>query len=221
MVKIGGMEIDNTMSLEMLLLYLATWTLVALTPGPAVLCAMSQATRFGFRASLVGICGIQTGNLLFFVSVASGLAALLATATQAFTVLRWVGAAYLFYLGIRIIVGSFRSTDAKAETQPALRLSRRGLFLQGLLIQVTNPKALLFVSALFPQFLDAQRPLLPQLGILLVVTVTVDLLVLSGYACFADRGLRTFRTTRFAAWLERAFGAALVFFGVRLLVSRR
>jgi homoserine/homoserine lactone efflux protein len=207
------------MNLQLLLLYVATWSLVALTPGPAVLCAMSHSTRFGFRASLVGICGIQTGNLLFFVGVACGLAALLATATTAFTILRWVGAAYLFYLGIRIIIGSFRrSPGAKVTMAPS---SNHNLFLQGLLIQVTNPKAQLFVSALLPQFLEAHRPLLSQLAILLVVTIAIDLVVLSAYAYFADRGLRAFRTTRFSVWLERAFGAALIFFGVRLLASRR
>jgi homoserine/homoserine lactone efflux protein len=207
------------MNLHLLLLYIATWSLVALTPGPAVLCAMSHSTRFGFRASLVGICGIQTGNVLFFVGVACGLAALLATATTAFTVLRWVGAVYLFYLGIRILAGSFRRPAVKQR--PVTTSSQHGLFLQGLLIQVTNPKALLFVSALLPQFLEAHRPALPQLAILLLVTVVIDLAVLSAYAYFADRGLRAFRTTRFSAWLERAFGAALIFFGVRLLASRR
>jgi homoserine/homoserine lactone efflux protein len=168
---------------------------------------------------LIGIGGIQTGNVLFFIAVACGLATLLATATTAFTVLRWVGAAYLFYLGVRIILGSFRhSTAEKPAVTPS---SKHGLFLQGLLIQVTNPKALLFVSALLPQFLDAHRPALLQLAILLGVTVAIDLIVLAAYAYFADRGLRAFRTTRFSAWLERAFGAALVLFGIRLLASRR
>jgi homoserine/homoserine lactone efflux protein len=138
------------MNLQLLLVYVATWTLVALTPGPAVLCAISHSTRFGFRASFAGICGIQTGNLLFFVGVAFGLAALLSSATAAFTVLRWVGAAYLFYLGIRILVGTIRRPVD--DQVPVATRSGRNLFLQGLLIQITNPKALLFVSDLLPQF---------------------------------------------------------------------
>jgi homoserine/homoserine lactone efflux protein len=207
------------MNFQLLLLYIGTWALVALTPGPAVLCAMSHSTRFGFRASLLGICGIQTGNLLFFIGVACGLAALLSTATTAFTILRWVGAAYLFYLGLRILAGNFR---LPAEEQvPVAITSGRNLFLQGLLIQITNPKALLFVSALLPQFLEPHRPILLQLALLLAVTIAIDLVVLSAYAYFAERGFRTFRATRVAAWLERVFGAALIFFGIRLLVSRR
>src|SRR5438045_2557574 len=106
------------MNLKLLLLYLATWSLVALTPGPAVMCAMSQATRHGFRASLAGITGTQVGNLVFFICTALGLATLLKTATTAFTVLQIVGAIYLFYLGIRIIVSSFRRPTSPEAALP-------------------------------------------------------------------------------------------------------
>jgi len=142
------------MSIQTFLLYLGTWSLVAMTPGPAVMCSMAQSTRYGFRSSLAGVSGIQVGNFLFFVCVALGLATLLAAATSAFTVLRILGAVYLFYLGARIIVSTFRtSTRACQPTGPA----RRSLFLQGLLVQLTNPKALLFVSALLPQFIEPHR----------------------------------------------------------------
>jgi homoserine/homoserine lactone efflux protein len=209
------------MSVENFLLYLATWTLVALTPGPAVLCAMSQVTRHGFRASLAGIAGTQSGNLVFFICTALGLATLLKTATTAFEVLRIVGAAYLLYLGVRIILATFRRPMAPQTVAPAHPAAHRGLFFQGLAIQLTNPKALLFVSALLPQFIDPQRPLLPQLAILCAVTIVVDVLVLSSYALFAERGVRSLRSSGFSAWLERAFGAALVLFGFRLLFSRK
>jgi homoserine/homoserine lactone efflux protein len=209
------------MSLKLFLLYLATWSLVALTPGPAVMCAMSQATRYGFRASLAGITGTQVGNLVFFVCTALGLATLLKTATTAFTVLQVVGAIYLFYLGVRIIVSSFRRSSVPEATLPSAPPAQRSLFLQGLAIQLTNPKALLFVSALLPQFIEPQRPLLLQLAILVAVTIAVDLLVLSSYAFFAERGVRSFRASGISVWLERAFGAALVLFGFRLLLSRK
>src|SRR5687768_11081094 len=145
------------MSIQVFLLYLATWSLVALTPGPAVMCSMAQSTRFGFRSSLAGISGIQLGNLLFFVSIALGLGTLLATATTAFTVLRVLGALYLFYLGVRIIVSTFRRPAASAIQPAVSAAAHHSLFLQGLLIQLTNPKALLFVSALLPQFIEPHR----------------------------------------------------------------
>src|SRR4026208_924244 len=167
------------MSLKLFLLYVATWSLVALTPGPAVMCAMSQATRYGFRASLAGIAGTQAGNLVFFICTALGLATLLNTATTAFTVLRIAGAIYLFYLGVRIIVSTFKRAKATQTVVPPAPPAQHSLFLQGLAIQITNPKALLFVSALLPQFIDPNRPLLLQLIILVAVTVAVDLVVLS------------------------------------------
>jgi len=209
------------MSTQIFLLYFATWSLVALTPGPAVMCSVAQSTRYGFRSSLAGIAGIQLGNLIFFVCIAFGLGTLLAKATTAFTVLRFIGAIYLFYLGTRIILGTFRRTGMKTAQPVAMPPAYRNLFLQGLLIQLTNPKALLFVSALLPQFLDPHRPAPPQLVILVLTTIAVDLMVLSSYAFLAHRGVQTFRAFRVSKWLERVFGAALVFFGFRLLVSRK
>jgi len=218
---LGGSDTSDNMSIQIFLLYLATWSVVALTPGPAVMCSMAQSTRYGFRSSLAGISGIQFGNFLFFICIGLGLGALLATATTAFSVLRIVGAIYLFYLGVRIILSTFRRSRSRA-TQSAMPLpAHRSLFFQGLLIQLTNPKALLFVSALLPQFIDPHRSVPVQLVILVFTTIAVDSVVLSSYAILAQRGIQSFRASRWSAWLERIFGAALVFFGVRLLFSRK
>lgn len=208
------------MNTSTVLLYTATWALVALTPGPAVMCSMAQASRFGFGAALAGIAGVQTGNFLFFGAVACGLAALLAAATTAFTILQWAGALYLIWLGLRHL-GLLRKSVPAPIAKEGLLPARRSLFAQGVLVQITNPKALLFVSALLPQFIDPARPAPPQLAVLLAITIAVDAVVLSGYAALAERGARRVAGTRMARWLERAFGAALVFFGARLLFSRR
>lgn len=207
------------MNIEVFFLYLATWALVALTPGPAVLCSMSHASRYGFRHALPGIAGIQLGHFVFFGCIAGGLAALLAAATTAFTVLRIVGAAYLLYLGLRIIIATFRARPAVEAA--AIPPARSSLLLQGFAIQVTNPKALLFMSALLPQFIDPQSPISLQLGILLATTVAVDVLVLGSYAYLAARGSQSFRSSGITRWLERIFGSALVLFGLRLLASRK
>jgi homoserine/homoserine lactone efflux protein len=209
------------MSLKIFLLYLAAWSLAALSPGPAVMCSVAQSTLHGFRSSLAGISGIQLGNFLFFVCIALGLGTLLATASVAFTVLRVLGAIYLFYLGVRIIISSFRHHSAKAGQPKVSVTAHHSLFLQGLLIQLTNPKALLFVSALLPQFIEPHRSLPLQLTILLFTTVAVDTVVLSSYAFFAQRGLQSFQTSCVSVWLERVLGVALVFFGFKLLLSRK
>jgi homoserine/homoserine lactone efflux protein len=209
------------MSIQILLLYFVTWSLVALTPGPAVMCSMAQATRYGFRSSLAGILGIQFGNFIFFVCVALGLGTLLATATIAFTILRIAGAIYLFYLGVRIIVSTFKKPISKAQNPLIPVKTHRNLFLQGLFIQITNPKALLFVSALLPQFIEPNRSLLIQIIILVITTIAVDSIVLSSYTFLAQRGIQSFRMSRLSTWLERIFGAALVLFGFKLLFSRK
>jgi len=207
------------MSGEVFLLYLATWSLVALTPGPAVMCAMSFATRYGLRGALVGIAGLQLAHFVFFGCTAFGLAALLARATAAFAALRLLGACYLLGLGLWIVVSTFRK-HLTAETMPVLP-RRRSLLLQAFAIQVTNPKALLFMSALLPQFIAPERPLGFQLAVLLASTIAVDTIVLSAYAAFAARGADSLRGSGLAAWLERVFGAALMLFGIRLLATRR
>jgi homoserine/homoserine lactone efflux protein len=211
----------HAMSIQTVLLYFATWTLVALTPGPAVMYSMAQSTRHGFRSSLAGIAGIQLGNFVFFVCVALGLGAVLATANHVFAVLRFVGALYLLYLGCKIILGTFRHRSLEAGQPPVPAARHRNIFLQGLLIQLTNPKAILFVSALLPQFIDARRPAVPQLGILVLTTIAVDTVVLSSYAFVASRGIQSFRQSRLSLWLERAFGMALIGFGLRLVRARR
>ena len=181
---------------------------------------MSQATRYGFRAALTGILGILGGHLVFFGCVASGLATLLAAASATFTVLRLAGAIYLCCLGVRIVASTFR--PAKGAEQIVRPLpSRRSLWLQGFAIQVTNPKALLFMSALLPQFIQPQHPLAPQLAVLLTVTIAVDGMVLGAYAHFALRGAQRLRAAGITAWLERAFGVVLVLFGIRLLANRK
>jgi threonine/homoserine/homoserine lactone efflux protein len=207
------------MELRTFLLYLATWTLVALTPGPAVMYSMAAATRFGLRGALAGICGIQAGNFVLFAAVGLGLGALLATADGAFMAIRIAGAAYLIWLGGRVIVGTFKNTQA-AESAKQERLDSKSA-VQGLLVQITNPKALLFVTALLPQFIDATRPALSQFTILVLTTVCVDAVVLSAYVLIALFGAKSFRRSRFKTWCERAYGAALLFFGGRLLASRR
>lgn len=206
--------------MHLFLLYFVAWSLMALTPGPAVMCAMSSATRYGFRQALVGIVGIQLGHLVFFGCVASGLAALLATTSTAFAALRVVGAIYLFYLGVRILLfPPQKSADSK--TTRTYVPSHRNLILQGFAIQVTNPKALVFMSAFLPHFLDPNHTLWIQFLVLLAITIAVDTLVLSGYAYIARRGTQSIRDSRSIRWLERTCGAALIFFGIRLLWTAR
>jgi homoserine/homoserine lactone efflux protein len=207
------------MALDTFLLYLAAWTLVALSPGPAVFFSMSQAARHGMPGAVAGTAGILAGHLICFTFVAFGLAAVLAKMSGAMTAIRIVGALYLMYLGAKMLLSKTRATPDVTAVAPAPP-ARGSLVLQGLLVQLTNPKNLMFVLAFLPQFISAERPLLPQLAIMLTVTVVIDGLFLLGYAKLAAHGTRALKGSRVVTWLERAFGAALIFFGVNLLIRR-
>jgi len=206
------------MALDVFFIYLATWTVVALSPGPAVLFAMSLGARHGMRGAVAGTAGILLGHVVCFSAVAFGLAALLASFSGAVNAIRVVGAVYLMYLGARMIFSKAR-TETPVTAAPAPP-AHGGLVLQGLAVQLTNPKNLLFVLALLPQFIRPGHPLLLQLAIMLTVTVLIDGAVLLVYAQLAVRGARALKESRALMWLERVFGAALIFFGIKLLTSR-
>lgn len=207
------------MSLDVFFVYLATWTLVALSPGPAVMFAMSQGARHGMRGAVAGTAGILIGHVVCFSAVALGLATLLASFSGAVNAIRIVGALYLMYLGARMILSRPRA-DTPVRAAPVPR-ARGGLVLQGLAVQLTNPKNLLFVLALLPQFIRPDHPLLLQLSIMLAVTMLIDGIALLSYATLAVRGARALKGSRVMLWVERVFGAAFIFFGIKLITSRR
>ena len=165
--------------------------------------------------------GIQIGNLIFFLCIAFGLVTLLAAVTNAFVVLQIGGAAYLLYLGSRIIISSLQRTPGKTVVACRPGEKAGNLVVQALFVQLTNPKALIFVSALVPQFLDPERQLVFQIAILLSCTVAVDTLVLGSYVLLADRGTHALRRARVSRWIECTFGLALVGLGIRLLDWRK
>ena len=207
------------MPLETFLLYLATWTLVAISPGPAVLFSMSQAARHGMRGAAAGTAGILLGHVIVFGAVALGLAALIASYSGAVTGIRIVGALYLMYLGAKMLFT--RARPAELPLAVAAPPRHGGLVLQGLGVQLTNPKLLLFVLALLPQFISPGYPLPLQLAIMLAVTVVIDGVALLAYAKLASHGARALKGSHALAWLERAFGGALICFGLNLLTARK
>jgi homoserine/homoserine lactone efflux protein len=157
--------------------------------------------------------------VIVFGAVALGLAALLASYSGAVTTIRIVGALYLMYLGAKMLFAKARSAELPMTAAAPPR--HGGLVLQGLGVQLTNPKLLLFVLALLPQFITPGYPLPLQLAIMLTVTVVIDGIALMAYAHLAARGARALKGSRTVTWLERAFGGALIFFGLKLLIARK
>jgi homoserine/homoserine lactone efflux protein len=200
--------------------FAVTVTLLCLTPGPAVLFVVAQALRFGGRRSLWATAGILVGNALYFALGAAGLGAVLLASHRLYLAVRYVGAFYLIYLGVTTFFGRGIAFDLKrGEGEP--EVSGWRLLGRALLVQLSNPKAILFVTAFVPQFLDAGRPLVPQLLILGVTGQLIEVVILGAYGAFAGAVTHLAHRPRFAAVTQRVSGALLVAIGVGIAFAAR
>jgi homoserine/homoserine lactone efflux protein len=196
-----------------LLLFAATELLLSMTPGPAVLLIVSQGIRRGFRSSSRGAAGILTGNAIYFALSAAGLGALLLASKRVFDVLQIAGAAYLVLIGLKMLIKPGR-VEERLNATPG----ETGSFVQGMLTQLANPKAIVFFTALLPQFIDPAKPIAMQFLILGVVSIIVELPVLLLYGFAADRGRA--RYGKHAPLFERLAGACLIAAGAKLAAMR-
>ena len=189
------------------------------TPGPTVLLALTNGSRFGVRASLPGMAGAVLSDFILISAVAVGLGALLAASEFWFSVVKWVGVAYLGYLGIRLLrsKGTLAVPD---EQSTAGQASSRAIFLRSLLVAVTNPKGYLFFSAFLPQFIVPTEPQLPQYVALALTFATIDFVVMLGYAVAGARAIRLLRA-KGVLWLDRLCGGALLALAGSLALYRR
>ena len=201
------------MSLESWIAFCITETVLCFTPGPAVLLIVSVALRRGARPALGAATGVVAANTLYFALSATGVAALLLASRELFLAVKWAGAAYLVWLGLRMLLSRGEPTvHASGDT---LRRS----FLRGFLVQGANPKAIAFFVALLPQFLDPTRPLAPQVLLLGASSVVIEYAALFSYAVAAS-GAGRVAGPRVARSLERIGGALLVGAGARLATVR-
>jgi threonine/homoserine/homoserine lactone efflux protein len=189
------------------------------TPGPTVLLALTNGSRFGVRSSLPGMAGAVLSDFVLISAVAIGLGALLAASEFWFSAVKWVGVAYLAYLGIRLIRsnGSFAVPDKPSSPNQA---SARAIFLRSFFVAVTNPKGYLFFSAFLPQFIAPTEPQIPQYIALAVTFASIDFVVMLGYALAGAHAIRLLRA-KGALWLDRLCGGALLALAGSLAFYRR
>jgi homoserine/homoserine lactone efflux protein len=203
------------MSFNTWLLFLAMETALSLSPGPAVFYVVSQGVRGALRRTLPAAAGILTANGIYFALSATSLGAIISASARFFTVAKWVGAAYLIYLGIKALraAGSMHSVALGAQAagnEGGLRV----VYLGGLTLQLANPKALLFFLALLPQFINPHLPVVPQMLILAATSMLPELCILTGYGWLAHRAVHA--SARFGVtgnmnrWLARIEGAGLL-----------
>jgi len=216
---------------------LSTWvafavleTILCITPGPAVLFTVGSTLARGRAGGFAAMAGIVTGNTIYFVLSATSLGAILLASYEVFTIVRWVGAAYLVYIGLRALFGKHEALSDADVRGPSIRGLRRaqaslgmtrGAFAGGTMTQLSNPKALIFFSALLPQFIDPHRWLISQVAILGVTSQVIEALVMTGYILLASGVARSAKKTAVAGIFERVAGLFLIGAALKLALTKR
>jgi homoserine/homoserine lactone efflux protein len=200
------------MTLATWLLFCLTETALCIIPGPAVLLVLSTALRRGFPSATRATAAILAGNTMYFALSATGIAAVIVASHVVFGALKWAGAAYLVWLGLRMLLARAGGHGGAGE-RPAGNAER--IFVRAFIVQAANPKALVFFIALLPQFINPAASVPQQILVLGLSSVAIEFIVLSLYAALAA-GARTFTVTRFSGLLERIGGAILIAAGARL-----
>lgn len=201
------------------LIYVAAVFVLTVTPGPSVLMCITTAVHHGTRRTLFSALGSITAVVGIMALSALGLGAILAASEAAFSVVKLLGAAYLSYLGISTFFSP--SSDIHLSNQAPVAASRARLFVRGFLVGASNPKALLFFGALFPQFIDPSSPRLPQFLVLGATFVCFELFWLMFYASFAARAKAWIQRPRRAKLFNRITGAVFLLAAGFLAASKR
>jgi RhtB (resistance to homoserine/threonine) family protein len=204
--------------LPQLLLFIAAGWLLNLTPGPDVLYIVTNALKSGVRAGMVAALGIVSGCFVHVFAAAVGVSALLATSAAAFTVLKWVGAAYLLWMGVRLLLSRATPLDLG---QGVGEVDLWRVYRRGFLTNVLNPKVALFFLAFVPQFIapDAQNKAWVFLALGAIFNLN-SLPINFGYAWLAAWAARRVHTVQRAMhWMDRAAGVLFVGFGLRLAMT--
>ena len=206
------------MELSVWVTYFIATIILSLSPGPGVFSSISSGLHHGFRLGLWNGVGMQVANVLMVIVVALGLGTILLASETLFTAVKWLGVAYLIYLGIATWRAAPRSFEEDRDDNAH---TPREVFMRGFWVNATNPKGIIFFAAILPQFIDVARPQLEQYAIFASTTFAVDLVVMMGYTALAAKVLRLMRDPRQLRWVNRGIGGAFLAAGVALASFRR
>jgi len=198
--------------------FAAAWA-ISLSPGAGAVAAMSAGLNHGFRRGYTMTFGLVTGIWTQVLVVGVGLGALIAASSLAFSVVKWLGVAYLVWLGIRqwrAPAVPLAAADGEAAT-----VTRRELFMRGWIVNALNPKGTVFLLAVVPQFLELSRALLPQYAVIAATLAFTDLVVMAGYTALASRVLRALKSPGHIRTMNRAFGGLFIGAGALLALFKR
>lgn len=198
--------------------FAASWA-ISISPGPGAIASMSAGLNHGFRYGYVTIIGLVLGIWTQLLVVGVGLGALVAASSTAFTVVKWLGVAYLVWLGIQQWRAPAR--PMVAATDSTVMISQRALILKAWMINIVNPKGTVFLLAVVPQFITLSAPLLPQYLIIGATLAFTDMVVMAGYTALASRVLGALKEPSHIRAMNRTFGGMFVVAGSVLALFKR
>ncbi len=207
------------MELDLWLAFVAASTALLLIPGPTVLLVLSYALSQGRRVAVASASGVALGDLAAMSASLAGLGALVLASAALFTVLKWVGAAYLVWMGLKLLRAAPSRGLALPDAPGAIRA--RSVFWHAAAVTALNPKSIAFFIAFVPQFLRPGQPLLPQFAVLIATFVGLAALNALAYALLADRLRATIRRPGVITWLTCMGGGALIAMGLMTASLRR
>ncbi len=194
------------MSAEAWALFCLTEFVLCLNPGPSALVVMSQSLTRGASAGLRATAGVITANAIYFAVSASGLLALHSLSAEAFSIIKWCGAAYLAWVGLSLIIRSFKSAPI-AKMPPST--DSRNPFWRGFITQGANPNLLVYFTAILPQFINPDHAVAPQVVLLACSSFVIESAVLSAYAALSGRAAEA-AAPRFRTLVDRVGGGLLI-----------
>ncbi len=207
------------MDFNLWLTFVIASTALVFIPGPTVLLVFSYALSHGKRVALATVAGVALGDFIAMTASLAGLGALVMASATLFVALKWVGAAYLIYLGIKIFRSA--STTSLGDMVAASETSAAKVMAHAATVTALNPKSIVFFMAFVPQFITVGNPLLPQFSILVVTFVSLAALNTLIYALLADKLRAKIARPSVLAWFSRFGGGALILMGVATATYKR
>ena len=202
------------MDIHAYFIFLTTTIIVCMSPGPAVITIASQGARHGAKKAVFGVTGVASANVVYFLLSATGIASLLVASNFVFSIIKWVGVAYLVYLGLNAILS--KSGGLRVNQSASSNAKGIALFSQGFIVELANPKALLYFLALLPQFIDIEKPILLQLFIMGASCLVVDLLSYTMYAYIGQKLSSGSVKASVVNMINKSAGGFLLFAGIKM-----
>lgn len=209
------------MSAELFLIYSATVFVASIVPGPSMLLALTHGMQFGARRTLASALGNLTVSLMQAAVSIAGLGVILLASENLFNGIKWAGAAYLVVMGLKIWRSPRISVAEGGERHGSSVISLRRMYLQAALVTAGNPKAIVFFTAVFPQFIDPGAPFLPQFGILMSAGASIGFGCFMLYAVGGQKIMHVFSTAAIGKYLNKIVGGTFIGAGIGLAATNR